>query len=457
MGNDTRTYYHVDPSQTRGDTSGRYPENHVTYSNLLYPVVWIDKAKRALTGSSAFKLQHALLREFDKPGELHPRWGSAKDIRVLRECLEMFTNGIDHNPFVSPIGRFLLKTVYLAHLKNRTAVIRFFEQNAAYIEENGRYEAPLIVTGFPRTGTTLLHRLMAEDPRSRSPYTFEMEKALPPLELGNDPLADPRVRKSNASMSTLTRLAPGFIEKFNESHLWSAVEREESQVYMQFHNGLTTLNNFQAGFEYMMRSVEPDVAPALFKYERNFFTMLDAFAPAESHWINKAPSYAFYFGEIFDEFADARIVLTHRNPAKNAPSVARLMESACIPFDMNGSFDKHAFGRMSTDFWGLTWSRPLEFRNAHPDRETQIVDAVYNETFADPIGMVRRIYDKFELEVTPEFEERMKAYLANNRQGKYGRHRYSNEEYAINTEALKSRYEAYFTKYDFRSKPTAND
>jgi len=451
------TYYHIDPSKTKDDRSGRYPDNHVNYSKLLSAVGWIDKAKRALTGSGAFNMTNAMLKEFDRPGDLHPRWGSAKDIRVLRDCLEMFAAGIDNNAYISPIGRMLMKTVYLAHLKNRTVVIKFFEENADFIENNGQYKAPLIVTGFPRTGTTLLHRLMAEDPRSRSPFTFEMEKALPPLKRAEDPLVNDRIKKSNASMSTLTRLAPGFIEKFNESHLWSAVEKEESLVYMQFHNGLTTLNNFQAGFEYMMRTVEPDVAPALLRYERNFFTMLDAYAPAQSHWINKAPSYAFYFGEIFDEFNDARIVLTHRNPAKNAPSVARLMESACIPFDVEGSFDKHAFGRMCCDFWGLTWSRPLEYRNAHPERESQIVDAVYHEIFSDPIATVRKIYDKFQLEVTREFEERMTGYLAENQQGKYGRHRYSNEEYAIETEELKTRYRAYFDRYNFHSDPTEHD
>ncbi|WP_370400761.1 sulfotransferase family protein [Sulfitobacter sp. JB4-11] len=451
------TYYHVDPSTTRGDTSGRYPGNHVRYPGFLAPVGWVYAAKKALTGTGAFKLRDPMLKAFDKPRPLHPRWGTAQELNALRDCVAMFADGIDNNPHISPIGRLLLRTVFVAHLKNRSSFIKFFEANADFITAHGKYKAPLIVTGFPRTGTTLLHRLMAEDPRSRSPFTFEMEKVLPPLKRGDDPMRDPRIRKSNASMSVLTRLAPGFIEKFNESHLWSATEKEESLVYMHFHNGMTTVNNFQAGFEYMMRSVLPDVAPALLKYERNFFTMLDAFAPAQSHWINKAPSYAFYFAQLFEAFDDARIVLTHRNPAKNAPSVTRLMESANIPFDVEGSFDKHAFGRMSTDFWGETWSRPLAYRTAHPEREGQIIDAVYRDIFADPIGTVRRIYDKFDLEVTPEFEARMQAYLAENQQGKYGRHRYSNAEYAIDTDALKARYKAYFDRYHFQTIPAEGD
>lgn len=450
-------YYQVDPSTADGDTTGRYPRNHVRYSKLFLPVRWFDKTKKALTGSSAFNLTKATLKEFDKPGDLHPRWGSSKDIRAIRDCLEMFATGIDNNPYISSIGRMLIKTVYLTYLRNRTEFIRFYEENAAFIEANGKYKAPLLVTGYPRTGTTLLHRLLAEDPRSRSPYTYEMEQVLPPLKSGEDPMKSSRIKKSAASINLLSKYAPGFIEKFNESHLWSATEREESLIYMQFHNGISIVTGLQAGLDYALRLADPDVAPALMKYERNFFTMLDAYCPAASHWINKAPSYALYFGSIFDEFDDARVVVTHRNPAKNAASFARLLESACVPFDIDGSFDKHAFGQMVVAFSGLFWERPMAFRTAHPGRERQIIDAAYRDTFADPIAMVRRIYDKFEMEVTPEFADRMKAYLANNQQGKYGRHHYSNQEYAISAEILKAKYSDYFDKYNFTTEPASND
>lgn len=450
-------YYQVDPRTSAGDSSGRFPGNHVPFSPLLRAIGWLGDCKEVVSGSRAFALTKRLLQEFDKPGILHPRWGTEAEVGVLRECLAMFCDGIDKNPHISTVGRILLKIIYLEHLKNRTAVISFYEENAAFIEKNGSYTKPLIVTGFPRTGTTLLHRLLAEDPRSRSPYTFEMEKALPPLKTGEDPLENPRIRKSNASMGTMRKLAPGFIEKFNESHFWSATKKEESLVYMQFHNGITTVNHFQAGRDYVMRMVEPDVAPALFKYERNFFTMLDAYAPAESHWINKAPSYSHYLAGIFEQYDDARIVLTHRNPAKNSASAARLLESVCVAFDKEGSFDKHTFAQWSNDYWGLTWTRPMDFRRQNPDREKQIIDAVYNDTFADPIAMVRKIYRHFEIDLTSEFEERMECYLINNQQGKHGRHRYSNEEYRINADELRSQYVEYFDLYGFSSHPELND
>ncbi|MGW8321882.1 MAG: hypothetical protein ACWGSD_10060, partial [Thermodesulfobacteriota bacterium] len=75
-------------------------------------------------------------------------------------------------------------------------------------------------------GTTLLHRLLSEDPAFRSPFAYEMEKAVPPLRKGEDPLADPRIRKNRATMGAISIFAPGFLEKLAESHYWSATEKE---------------------------------------------------------------------------------------------------------------------------------------------------------------------------------------------------------------------------------------
>lgn len=442
-----REYYHADPATTKGDTSGRYPKNHVKFSPLLAPIKWFGGPK----------MKDSLLKEFDKPGDLHERWGTKEELAAVRECLVAFSRGCDNNPNLSPIGRFLLKTICMGHLKNRTETIKFYEDNREFIEANGKYQAPIIVTGFPRTGTTLLQRLLSEDPNSRSPFTYEMEKSTPPLKAGEDPYTSPKIKKSEASMGTISKLAKGFMEKFAESHLWSATEKEESFIYMMFHMGLNAMSANSAGWTYLQRMIQPDVAPAVLKYERNFFTMLDAYAPAKSHWANKAPTYAFFFGQIFDVIPDARVVVTHRNPAKNAASIARLMESWLIPFDKDGSFDKIELGRQNTEWWTNVWTRPMEYRAANPERESQIIDVLYADLFADPIGVVKKIYEKYGLDYTQEFEDRMKAYLEDNKQGKYGRHKYSNEEYGIDPHDLRTRFAAYFEKYGFHEEPAAND
>jgi hypothetical protein len=74
---------------------------------------------------------------------------------------------------------------------------------------------------------------------------------------------------------------------------------------------------------------------------------------------------------------------------------------------------------------------------------------MYSDLFADPIDMVRRVYARFDLEYTPEFERRMLRYLDDNKQGKYGRHTYSLEEYGFDAASLFRKFEPYMSRYDF--------
>lgn len=450
-------YYHVDPASHPGDASGRYPENFVRFPRFLKPLIWGDSLSRALRGKPAYLLGDSLLKIFDSTGPLNERWGTRAELSDLRDTVALFSRSLDNNPYVSPIGRVLLKQIYTGNLKNRAEAIAFYEKNREFIEANGKYKAPLLVTGFPRTGSTLLYRLLSEDPNSRSPYTYEMEKVTPPLKTGEDPLKDPRIEKSAAMMATISKLAPGFMEKFAESHLWSATEKEEAFTYMQFHSGLSLLNCMTAGLEFSLAMHQPEVAPALFKYEHNFFMMLDAYRPAKIHWVNKAPTYAPYFGYLFTAHPDAHVVVTHRHPSKNLASICRLLESWHIPFDMDGSFDKLRYGKLAQKALPAFWNGPLEWRTAHPEKESQIVDCLYQDLFSNPIGMVRSIYENFGLDYTPEFENRMKIYLENNKQGKYGRHKYANEEYGIDPQRLFKDNEAYFLKYGYGPDPIGHD
>ena len=449
--------YHVDPSTTRGDATGRYPPNFVKFPWFLAPLNWGDSLSRAISGKPAYLLKGRLLKLFDKVRIGGEHWGTSQEIDVLRQNIQLFSDGVDANPYISPIGRTMIYEAAKLHLKNRAKTIEFYEANRAFIEANGRFKAPLIVTGFPRTGTTLLQRLLSEDPNTRSPYTYELEISVPPRKTAMDPLQDRRIRSSAASTARAKIFVPGMMEKFSESHLTSPTEQEESLIYMQFHNGLPSMNAGSAGRHCMQSMNQPEVADALFKYERNFFTMLDAYCPVKSHWTLKAPAYAAYFGKMLDYYPDARVVVTHRHPSKNFASICRLMETYLLPFDCDGSLDKIRLGSMTQEEMCIFLSRPLAFRQANPQRESQIVDCMYQDLFRDPIAMVKRIYQKFDIEYTPEFESRMQRYLADNQQGKHGRHKYSNEEYGIEPRRLYENNKAYFDHYGFKADASSAD
>jgi hypothetical protein len=426
----------------------RFPNNHVKFSAILKPLQWIDSAY-CLFGSRAFRTMNEMLKEFDSAAPLDQYLGTKAELKQNRNLIISFCEGVDNNPFLSPIGRFLFKKLVLDMLKNRKKVLQYYHSNKEYIEGNGKFIAPMIITGLPRSGTTLLQRLMSEDPSTRSPYTFEMEVPTPPMTSEADPLEEPRIKSSGAVITTLSRLAPGFTEKLAESHLWSATEMEESFIYMLAHNGIHVMNFATAGRAYLDDFFRIDGKRPVFRYERLFFTMLDAYRPAKSHWTLKAPIYTVYFPTIFEDYPDVRVVVTHRNPLVTLPSVCRLLESWCIAFDKDGSFDKHRFGLLQKKLIEKCLMVPFNYRKEHPEKEEQIFDCMYAELISDPIAMVRRVYEKFSLVYTEEFEKRMKVYLVNNKQGKYGRHKYSLEEYGFNGESVYQEFKGYMEHFSF--------
>ena len=445
---DLSNYYNHDSQNSKMERTERFPSNHVKFSLILKPLEWINKVY-CLFGAQAFKTMNAMLKEFDSATPLDQCLGTKAELNQNRNLMMAFCEGVDNNPFLSPIGRFLLKKLALNILKNRKRVLQYYHSNKKYIEAEGKFKAPVIITGVPRSGTTLLHRLMSEDPNTRSPYTFEMEVPIPPMVLETNPMEDPRIKSSEDVIGTLSRLAPGFMEKFAESHFWSATDMEESLIYMLAHNGIHTMNSFNAGKTYLDAFFNIEDKRLAFRYERLFFTMLDAYRPAKSHWTLKAPVYTLYFPMIFEEYPDVRVVVTHRNPLVTLPSLCRLWESWCIAFDQDGSFDKYQFGQFQKLSMEKSVMVPFNYRKEHPEKEEQIFDCIYEELFSDPIAMVKRIYNQFDLEYTEEFEERMKVYLENNKQGKYGRHKYSLEEYGFDGESIYQEYRDYMEHYGF--------
>ena len=63
--------------------------------------------------------------------------------------------------------------------------------------------------------------------------------------------------------------------------------------------------------------------------------------------------------------------------------------------------------------------------------------------------IVKKIYEKFHIKYTEEFEQRMKIYLENNKQGKYGRHKYSLEEYGLDAQSLYQEFKEYMDHYGY--------
>src|SRR5205823_207941 len=112
-------------------------------------------------------------------------WGHGAFRAGLRVLLEA-----DQEAGLSSLGQLALRSEYHRLLTNRLRIQDAFKRHPPILDIPLR--KPVFVVGFPRTGSTLLHNLLAQDPRTRVPLMWELLWPAPPL----DGTADRRIRRA---------------------------------------------------------------------------------------------------------------------------------------------------------------------------------------------------------------------------------------------------------------------
>ena len=116
------------------------------------------------------------------------------------EPLDVLLPALEHEAALTVIGRWMTRRFLLRFLEVRLQLVAYVRDDPGVVDEE--IAAPLFVTGAPRTGTTILHALLAQDARSRVPEGWELLRPVPPpspdpVEYAVDariPLADRELR-----------------------------------------------------------------------------------------------------------------------------------------------------------------------------------------------------------------------------------------------------------------------
>lgn len=293
--------------------------------------------------------------------------------------------------------------------------------------------APIVVTGLPRGGTTILHALLAQDPAARSPQSWEVAEPSPPPR-ATSYISDPRIAAAQARIDSLP-------DTFKAMHAMGATLPDECNSIMQ----LAFLSpNFAASLNlpsYMAWLIEEaDIAPA-YALHRHVLQALQAFAPRE-WWTLKAPPHLWWPEALFAAYPDAQLVVTHRDPAEVMASNASLI---AFLRGMNGPVDRHFVGSEQVDQWAIGLERMETFR-ARSDALKAIVDVYYRDIGSDPLGVVEQVYAAFGIELSTAARQAMGAFMESNQKGKHGKHDYAAADYGLEPEALRSRFADYIAR-----------
>ena len=329
------------------------------------------------------------------------------------------------------------------YLQNRLRIVEHRKQHPSVDVPIVR---PLVVVGQPRTGTTILFDLLAQDPGFRVPRSWEVDKPCPPPELSTY-TTDPRIAEVQAQFDAVDSLIPGF-SAFHE------VGAELAQECVRITGG--DFRSMIFPIQYVVPAYnhwllhEADLAPA-YDWHRIFLQHLASRVPAEQ-WLLKSPAHLWHLPTLRAAYPDAVIIQTHRDPLKVISSVSALA-SSLRRLTTDQSTTPQAAAQYADDI-PLALDRAVAAHRQEVFPKEQVVDLHFTQFIADPIGQIRRLYSEIGREFTAETEQGMRDFLADHPgDGGGGGTRYSFADTGLAEGELRERTRGYVEEFGVELEP----
>ncbi len=349
----------------------------------------------------------------------------------FREGLRVLLRSYEPDAEFSFVGRICVNNDTVRLLSNRLRLVEDRRRHPGIAAEVIR--RPLFITGLPRSGTTFLHALLAQDPAHRAPQVWEVMHPSPPPETASY-ATDRRITTTARQL----KLADILMPDFKKVHLIGARLPQECIAITSHDFRSYSFETMSAVHSYRAWHDRQDKRPE-YEFHRQFLQHLQWRCPGQ-RWVLKAPGHLLALEGLLQVYPDACILMTHRDPLKVLASCASFTEVLRRAF--SDRVDKAAMARQVAERWAEGAGLAVKYRQAGNLRQ-QMFDVQYLELVRDPMSMVRRIYEHFDLGLTKAAETAMQRFLAENPKDKGGVHRYSLENFGLNPEAERRRFQSY--------------
>jgi hypothetical protein len=352
----------------------------------------------------------------------------------FREGLVALLEGAEQAGTYNDLGMGVLRGQLIGMLATRLSVEDWYRRHPEIDEQ--QIQSPLVGLGLPRTGSTALSFLLAQDPRSRSLLTWESHAPTPPPEPETYE-RDPRIAAAAAQISLMDRMAP----KFKTMLPSSPTGPTECLPIMALDFRSAMFFSFGDNRHYENWLAGCDMVSA-YRYHERVLKLLQWRFPARP-WRLKSPAHMDTIDALLEVYPDARFVMTHRDITQVIPSLVSLFD-AMSELLRTGPLALD-FAANQTAYWERSLRRTLATRDAgHEDR---FFDIGFAEMRPDPIPAIERLYAWLGVELTDEVASRMAAWWAENPADKQGAHEYHPEQYGIDLDALRAQFAFYHDRF----------
>jgi hypothetical protein len=309
---------------------------------------------------------------------------------------------------------------------------------------------PVFVVGHARSGTTYLHRLLANDPRFSYVLLWEMffpsliEKKLLRATLRFDRRLGGRLRER---IDALDERLFSKSNSVHESGLF-APEEDEFLLTLSCASGFWVVqfpNAEQMDFYYVDDRWPPRKRRRVMQFYQECVRRQIVLNGGGLMHLSKAPIHCGRMESIIQTFPDARFVVPVRNPYETIPSFLKLMQYAWSARKRSEEDMKLSFRSFIENSYHY-YQHPLDVLEAHPEVPSATVD--YRDLVTDPGGTMHRVYDQIGIDMVPEQERALAGERG--REYKSG-HVYSLEEFGLDADEIRTRLAPLFNRFDWES------
>ena len=354
-----------------------------------------------------------------------------------REGLERLCESLNAEARLNELGRIIWRQRLLGYLVQRLHIEDWFRRHPEI--EAQEIPAPIFVIGLPRTGTTALSNLLAQDPGTRSLRVWESSEPTPPPETAHEH-DDPRIATAVQALEMMRTVAP----RLAQMHEDTPTGPTENHDLLGFSFRTYHFEGMAAVPSYTAWWLGCDMVPA-YRYHRRVLQLLQWRCPP-SRWHLKSPPDIFALDAVLAVYPDARFVMTHRDPARVMGSVCSLISTV---HELTGQTpDPQRLGAAQVEAWVEGLRRALGMRRRIG--EARFVDVHFDDLVSDPIDTVRAAYAGLGWSLTGEAERRMRRWAADNPRGKHGEHAYTLEQYGLDGAGVRSAFRFYTERCGIR-------
>ncbi|BBX17156.1 sulfotransferase family protein [Mycolicibacterium duvalii] len=318
-----------------------------------------------------------------------------------RDGLERLTHDFVKEARLSDLGVEIAAADVLRALTNRLEITQWRVAHPEVAEQ--QITQPIVIVGQPRTGTTILYDLLAQDPQLRPPLTWEVDRPFPVPDVRTYH-TDPRIAETQASIDLAEQLMPGF----QAFHPMGALVGQEcvritaGQFCSMIFSVQYRLPNY---YQWLLHEADHRDA---YRYHRKFLQHLQSGVPGQ--WLLKSPAHLWQLDVLLQEYPDALIVQTHRDPLNVISSVSALTVHLRRMASERADIQEAAVQCREEIVVGL--EREMRFRDSGVLAPDRVVDVHFADFMRDPFATIGNIYRSLGRELPESTEQRMRDYLA---------------------------------------------